>query len=276
MIFPQDPNAKWPYRRNIGTGPDGKLTYAEFMARLEKKDPRNADNIIKTMVAPAETTGGKPTIHECAQELMNAGYNKQLQPSEVDTSLMGKNFEVGGNAYNANDPHNDPYNELIGRADRKFQEYRKKIDTNFMNSKNKVATSLLEAITTLRVEDTSSWLYHQMQQDSGKQGLGLAEEDIVVQKNRASGVPNGPKYNKVDVIETLLNGWVNDGFRAKLKSAGIASFGDFLTWADNLGDPDKRASLDYTDLNKTHFRALKTWRMAYSKSKLTLSALKSC
>ncbi|KAI0538566.1 hypothetical protein GGR58DRAFT_525990 [Xylaria digitata] len=276
MIFGQDPSHRWPSHRNIGSGPDGKLTYAEFQARLQVLDITIPGKVDTNMKPPGSAGNGRPTISDSVQDLMKKGWNRQLDVGNIDPSLRGKEFAT------AEDPYNSAYNVLAERADKKFHQYRAANEgkwQRFLNDKNKVVQELLENINTLRTEDTNSFLYRQMQQTAGKPkyGLGLSADDISAIKDKASAVPNGRPYTKVDIAMTLSLGWADPNIRAKLQAAGFNELKDVLSWAENLGNASEDIpGPGYTDNNKGHFRALKTWKMALAKTKLDIASLTSC
>ncbi|KAI1368184.1 hypothetical protein F5Y08DRAFT_335958 [Xylaria arbuscula] len=256
MIFAQNPEAKIKPLRNIGTGPNGKLTYAEFQARLEKINP---------------------------EELNDRGWNAQLDVTNIDPSLRKEDYlerdrkGKRGSKFNSKDPYNTAYNDLVEKAEKKFNQYREENKHAVVAKKLGIVKEILGRITTLRMEDTSSFLFKQMQQDGSKNGLGLSADDIVAERDQPSKVTLGPKWDKVNIAETFTKGWANPDIMKKLQATGFKNLKDSIRWADNLGDPGKaRSGPPYTDMNRGHFRALKSWKVAFKRINLPVASLQAC
>ncbi|KAK8132193.1 hypothetical protein PG999_000366 [Apiospora kogelbergensis] len=301
-IFPQQPKQpKW--KQNMGSGEGKKYTYAEFMTVLERGDlNRGAE---KDLVAPGSAPDGGPTVHECSKDLLRKGWaskmpNLNLAHPELTSSAFnpGDGNKKPGRLYNPKDPWNGPYTELASRLDNKFQDLRAKFHDDskwgaYITTKTDRMKTLVESITTVRREDTSSWLRSQVSKsidpvENGKgkmitlHGLGLdgVNEHLVVSTRRPSAIADVNSYAKawddIDIRQTMQNAWGVDTLRDKLNKVGYKRAGDLRKWANYLGDPDGEWKSRYTELNMKHFRVLKTWRTALERIKMTPEQLKTC
>ncbi|KAM5353885.1 hypothetical protein ACJ41O_000535 [Fusarium nematophilum] len=270
MIFKQDKTNNWASKRlfSLENTVDGKLTYAEFQADLQKKlTPAGVD---KSLKAPNAEGVGMPTVPEAVNALKSKGW---AMPMDISQITNGKS--------------ND-YNQLIGRVNKKFQDYydtlgndskrkRKLIETNMRTHK------LSSEIMALRRQEADEWLLTQLTRevdpagtpdDKKAYGLGLDREELVIEKVKSS-VPGASTWERVDLVQTLLDHPDPAAFEKKLSNAGIEDgIQGLVKWADNLGN-EKFAKYGpgYTKQNKTHAQALSVWGDAHSSAEKRLGGL---
>ncbi|KAG8673807.1 hypothetical protein FPOAC2_07278 [Fusarium poae] len=272
VIFKQNKNHKWANQRHyslVNTA-DGKLTYAEFMADLEKKlSPIDVD---KSLVAPNGEGVGKPTTAQAVDALKTKGW---AQPMDVDQVTSGRSKN---------------YMELVGRVDKKFQDYftnlgnddkwkRRLIETNMRTEK------LSNDIVQLRKQEADEWLIKQITRqvdppntpnDKKAYGLGINRNDLVINK-LTSPVDGATTYERVDLIESYLN--KPDALNKQLKAAGVSNgIEGLVKWADNLGNVANKAFANagpgYSDQNVSHHAAKVVWTDAHKNASNRLGNIK--
>ncbi|VTO88651.1 unnamed protein product [Fusarium graminearum] len=144
------------------------------------------------------------------------------------------------------------YGELVGRVDKKFQDYydklgsdpkwkRKLIETNQRTNK------LTGEIVALRQQEADDWVIKQLTQDADhnnpkvpdedkKLGIGLSRDDLVIERVRSS-IPGATTYERVDLLRTFLEHPNQAEFLEKLSTAGIkGGIQGLINWADMLGN----------------------------------------
>ncbi|KAM0491820.1 hypothetical protein ACHAP8_010324 [Fusarium lateritium] len=256
IIFKQNKETKWITRKHFSLTnlADGKLTYAEFMADLEKKlNPLGVDN---SLTAPNSDS----TTEKAVDALKTKGW---AQPMDVDQVTSGRSKD---------------YMELVGRVDKKFQDYytklggkdewkRKLVETNLRTEK------LSKDIVQLRKQEADEWLLKQMTRevdppgtpdDKKKYGLGLNRNDLVVEKV-TSPVAGATTYERVDLIESFLKHPNPNAFTAQLRAAGVnGGIQGLVKWADNLGNQNfAQFGPGYSDQNESHHMAKTVWTDAH-------------
>ncbi|GKU06117.1 hypothetical protein FLAG1_09323 [Fusarium langsethiae] len=271
VILPQNQKAKWAHRKHFSlvNTVDGKLTYAEFMADLEKK--LTPDGVDKSLVAPNGEGLGNPTTEKAVDALKSKGW---AMPMAVDQVTSGRS--------------ND-YAELMGRVDKKFQAYytdlgndntwkRRLVETNMRTEK------LSKEIVSLRKQEADEWLLKQMTRevdpagtpnDKKRYGLGLNRNELVVEKV-TSTVPGATTYERVDLVQTFLDHPDRAAFERKLKAAGINNgIQGLVNWADNLGN-QKFASWGpgYSQMNESHDMAKTVWTTVHKNASDRLGGIK--
>ncbi|KAI8235447.1 hypothetical protein K4K55_004256 [Colletotrichum sp. SAR 10_96] len=285
----------FPRYANKGTGPNNKLTYGQFQARVEglewaKMLPEDKAKYEQLKAPWSDVDGKTPTTYQCVDQLMEMGLNKQLKVTEFDTTLDNKRFSAdykpkrGGNPslYNKDDPFNSAYSYFSERVEKQFQDFRSKDDPKFkavIEKNNNLGKELLESITTLRAEDKLNHMYKQLQDgvaDEKRKGLGIPKDKIVVESNAPSKVQNGKPYQNINIAQTMANAWADTKTREELQAKGFKNADDLANWANDLGNPDKTQPQDWSELNKSHFRSAKTWNSGLVKSKMTVAELSKC
>ncbi|KAF5664956.1 hypothetical protein FHETE_6816 [Fusarium heterosporum] len=274
MILGQNKKAQWYNKRHFSleNTVDGKLTYAEFQADMEKKlKPMYVD---KSLKAPRADGFGNPTVAEAADALKKKGWAMKMDVSQITSGVS-----------------ND-YVQLIGRVNKKFQDYydtlgsdpkwkRKLIEANMRTH------TLSKEIVALRRQEADEWLLKQMTRsvdppgtpDADKAyGLGLDRKDLVIE-TLESPVPGAGKWERVDFGQTIMNHPDLEAFKKKLADAGIkGGVQGLINWADNLGN-EMFASHGpgYTNQNKSHAQAQVAWDDAHSSAERRLGGLsESC
>lgn len=263
----------------------------------------------KDLVGPGSGPDGGPTIHQCSKDLLRKGWAKKMpdlrlaHPELVPGAFNpGKDGKPRGPLYSDKDPYNSPMTELSSRLDRKFKKLRVDFHEDskwgaYITAKTERVKAIVEAITTSRREDTSSFLRKQVKEDIKaklkdpdkpskgeihRYGLGLKgdKEHLVVSTERESDLKPVNHYSRnwddIDIARTMQNAWGDAEVRERLQEVGYKRAGDLLEWADNLGDPNGRMSGRYTELNKTHFRVAKVFKTALDRLNKTPKQLKEC
>jgi hypothetical protein len=263
MILVQNKKAKWDSKKHFSfeNTADGRLTYAEFQADLEKKlTPNGVD---KTLVAPGGDGFKQPTVAEAVDKLKNKGWAMPMDVSQVTSGAS-----------------ND-YNELIGRINKKFQAYyntlgndekwnRKLIETNQRTAK------LSEEISALRQQEADEWVLKQMTRDVDPDntpdnkkayGLGLSRSDLVID-NPKSPVDGATSWERVNFGESFMGMTEaqSKAFEEKLAKAGIKDgVIGLVKWADNLGNQNfANFGPGFSDQNESHFRVNEIWKNTYN------------
>jgi hypothetical protein len=263
MILAQNKKAKWDSKKHLSleNKADGRLTYAEFQADLEKKlTPSGVD---KTLVAPGGDGFKQPTVAEAVDKLKMKGWAMPMDVAQVTSGAS-----------------ND-YNELMGRVNKKFQAYyntlgndekwnRKLIETNQRTSQ------LSKEIVSLRQQEVDEWVLKQMTREvdppntpENKKGygLGLSRDDLVI-TNVQSSVDGATTWERVDFGESFMgmNEAQSEAFEKKLAAAGIkGGVIGLVNWADNLGNPNfANFGPGYTEQNGSHFRVHEVWKSLYN------------
>lgn len=306
-IYEQHPKVvNW--KRNMGTGEGNKFTYAEFMTQLEDG---TRTNVATELVAPGSGPDGAPTIHQCSQDLLKKGWATRMPNLDLALPDLArgaftppdpKKGKKAGALYNPKDPWNSPMTELASRLDKKFQQLRADFHDDskwgaYITSKTDRVKDLVTTISTVRAEDSSSFLRKQVSEaiegtkDPNKpkkgvtyrHGLGLSGnyERHVVSTERRSAFADVNSYAKnwddITVGQTMQNAWNDDDIRDKLqKVAKFTNAGDLRKWANNLGDPQGEWSERYTEFNEKHFRVAKVWRVALRRINRTPAQAKTC
>ncbi|CAG1996160.1 unnamed protein product [Fusarium graminearum] len=282
LILPQDKNAKFVYRRHYSLDKntvDGRLSYAEFMADLEAKlTPLDMDYSLQAPNSEGIVPGkdgqasGKPSVAEAVETLKLKGW---AQTMKVDQVTSGKTKDYG---------------ELVGRVDKKFQDYydklgsdpkwkRKLIETNQRTNK------LTGEIVALRQQEADDWVIKQLTQDADhnnpkvpdedkKLGIGLSRDDLVIERVRSS-IPGATTYERVDLVRTFLEHPNQAEFLEKLSTAGIkGGIQGLINWADMLGN-ERYANwgAGFTDANKSHHQAKSLWLAMHDSSTKRLGGL---
>ncbi|RSL82510.1 hypothetical protein CDV31_016930 [Fusarium ambrosium] len=257
MIFQQDKKNKWIYRRHVSleNTVDGKLTYAEFQADLQKKlTPIDVDKSLKLVTVP-----------EAVDALKSKGWAMTMDVSQITS---GKSRD---------------YDDLITRVNKKFQAYYDTLGDDpkwqgKLMETNKRTHALSEEIMALRRQEADEWLLKQLTRDADPDGtpenkrsygLGLDRQDLVIEKHKSS-VPGASTWEKVNLVRTFLEHPDPAALREKLRSAGIKNghSTNLVKWSKNLGNPAfAKYGPGYSEQNKTHAQALSVWHTVHSSAK---------
>ncbi|KAH7096028.1 hypothetical protein FB567DRAFT_514042 [Paraphoma chrysanthemicola] len=270
-IFKQNPKHPWPNNRNIGSGPNGRLTYWEFQVRLQNKGL--IPGTIPTSNDLPSPAGGN--LDNAASGLLSKGYNGQLNIEFLDPSFKG--FKAS-----KNDPHADSYQAFIDKVEKQYTELRKDSanDRYFGPARNKQVSDVANKIALLRRLDTQQWIVSYFKKappateedkKKGKGGLGLTN---VVTRQVNSGIPVAPTFTQVDVPGTFAAYTNPDGTLREELSKNFANQQALIDWIDNQGNPS--SGIDYADGSKSHWRAMKSWKIVQIKAGMTLATLRSC
>ncbi len=225
MILPFDKRQgdRSSYNNKGLTNSNGKLTYAEFQARVGRLP------LIKEQIPDLIQPGvnGK-TIESAAQDILDAGWGKELPAKEVDPSQKSKNYKEGGKNYEKSDPFKSDYHDLMEKAEAKISEYRVGGKFNsVLESRLPRMTQLTKEINILRREDSLDHLTENLGKDVNNYGLGF---DPVHSTEKDSGVPGGNKWKEPDLQKTFDDNWASEAGRARLEGWGFKTKQDFIKW----------------------------------------------
>lgn len=270
LIFPQNKNAQWIDRRHISleNTVDGKLTYPEFMADMEKQ--LTHVGVDRSLKAPNGEGFGIPTVAEAVDALKAKGWAMPMDVSQVTSGRSGD------------------YSELMGRVSIKFQDYfdklgddpkwkRKLIETNMRTHK------LSGEIVSLRQQEADEWLMKQITrpvdppgipEEERRYGLGLDRNELVVERVPSS-VPGATTYERVDLVRTFLEHPNRNRLLTQLGNAGIrGGIKGLVNWGDNLGnDQFAHWGPGYSDMNRSHAMAQMVWTNVHSDARKRLNGL---
>lgn len=175
LIWPQNPDHKHQIERNIGTGPEGRFTWEEFINRFSNLSP---------------AMGAQP------------GSLRDPLVNGVDAALqdMGKSYggimHTPGLSGKSGDLHT-----IWDALHAEYLRYRESPVLNRLLDKiGPPMDKLAMEIANLRVEDNQNFLAERLK--TGTTSKPPLMPDAIV-TTEDSKVPGGPKYNKIDFKATL-------------------------------------------------------------------------
>ncbi|KIL86411.1 hypothetical protein FAVG1_10240 [Fusarium avenaceum] len=237
---------------------DGRLTYAEFMSDLQMKLlPGKVDN---SLVAPGGDGFKGPTVAEAVDALKKNGW------------AMGMNVLL------VTSGRSNDYTELIGRVNKKFQDYFDKLGDDpkwkrKLIEANSRTHQLSRDIVALRQQEHDRFVLTLLTREKDKEGakkkghgLGLTRDELVIEKVPSS-VDGGPTHERVDFGQTMMNHPDPDGFLRKLPDGYTLGWQGVATWADELGNALYQEGVpEFTDANKSHHVVKMLWIDMYDKA----------
>ncbi|KAF2750972.1 hypothetical protein M011DRAFT_455933 [Sporormia fimetaria CBS 119925] len=253
MIFPQS-NTGHIGLRNKGSGPNGRLTYSEFMFRLQggavvQGRPPNVGQHDLEAFSPS-----RAGYDGAAQRLKSVGYVTPVErPDQVDPTL--KVYKP-----DPEDPHKGAYTALVEKIDREF-EIIFHGDEDFAiisRAKEQQLLGLAEKIIRIREEDTQRFLGEKFKEapkdanDKLRMGLTKTVFDTV------PSAAGGGTYQKVNVAATFQAYTKPDGTLEGDLAKHFPHQGAMIDWMTENGNP---YSGDWTEGSKRHWRLLKSWNM---------------
>ncbi|CAG1998798.1 unnamed protein product [Fusarium graminearum] len=270
VLLVQNPTFNWPTKRHVGSGPGGKLTYAEFMTDLEQRFGVR-DNVVDiTLKAPGSDGVGKPSILDASDQLIEKRWLgllpvKFITPDEKTI---------------------DNYAKFVSLVDQKFHDIRNTYGDQpewkaFLDEKHERSTKLIAEINAIRIQETEEWIKQQMvtpvRDDKKKKdlfGLALKEEDLVTEHVRTNVPGQTGTYERVRIADTWAANRRNTDFRAALAVAGIKSGRDLVKWAENLGKPGNIGP--NSPANVGHFQSTQAWKSVQRRALASPGGSGSC
>jgi hypothetical protein len=252
ILLVQNPGHSWTSKQHVGSGPDGKLTYPEFMLDLEQKLGAPGYTVDNTMQAPGSGPGS-PSYLEASNKLISKNWR----------GIMKVNFIT------PDEKTIKEYVQFLSMLDQKFHDLRAELGDDpkwksFLAEKHERSKKLLSEIASIRKQETEEWIRKQMVTDvkdsKGKKlyGLGLQETDLVTERVPTAIPGQTGTYEKVNIAETWRQNRNNNAFKTALKNAGIKSSRDLVTWAENLGKTNNIGP--NSPANQSHYASFQIWK----------------
>ncbi|EFR03917.1 hypothetical protein MGYG_06916 [Nannizzia gypsea CBS 118893] len=256
---------------NKGTGPGGRLTYAEFQWRLQGgKTP------LVNLQSP-KTIG----VYQAADELLKLGWTGILKVADIDLTLKG---------YKApqNDPNKKNYMELIDRVEKEYSNYRlsspgKTYESIFTDTARATRIAdISHAIYTLREEDRHTFISDKYIWNRNGLWLAVGPNDQQKLKSKISYVDSsgktiylGDDYTVTDIAKVFATNCPGGKLGPALTYWKWTSAKDITDWLAKLGDASPAVAGQPTSSPEdiTHRRVLESWKTVDQKSAMNLADL---
>ncbi|KAH7179065.1 uncharacterized protein B0J16DRAFT_322552 [Fusarium flagelliforme] len=270
ILLVQNPGHPWPMKKHVGSGPDGKLTYPEFMSDLEQQLGKPGHTPDYTMQAP-DSGPGSPSFVEASDKLISKNWR----------GIMKVEFIT---PFEKNKDKND-YVKFLSMVDQKVHAIYAEFGDDpkwksFLADKQERSRKLLSDITSIRKQETDEWVKNQMTkdiEDKNKKplfGLGLKETYLVTERVPTAIPGQTGTYEKVNIRETWRQNRDNKAFKADLAKVGIHSRRDLVTWAENLGKEGNVGP--NSPQNQTHYASFQIWKTLRERLVATLGGSGTC
>ncbi|KAI1058763.1 hypothetical protein LB507_004122 [Fusarium sp. FIESC RH6] len=259
ILLVQDPGNSWYQKRHVGSGPDGKLTYPEFMADLDQLFGKSGYTVDNTLQAPGSGPGS-PSFVEASNQLISKNMRGIMKVEFLTPDKQNPKDYVR-------------FVSMLGQA---FDDVRAKFGDDpkwksFLDEKHERSKKLLSEITSIRKQETDEWIKVQMIRDvqdaqTKKElyGLGLQATDLVTERVPTNIPGQTGTYERVKIAETWERNRNNRAFKTTLANANIKTGSDLVRWAKNLG---KEGNIGpNSDVNRTHYESFQVWKTMYKRS----------
>ena len=268
ILLVQDPKQRWYQKKHIGSGPDGKLTYPEFMSDLQQLFGKHDHTPDNTMQAP-DSGPGSPSFVEASNQLISKNMRGIMKVEFLTPDKKNPKDYVR-------------FVSMLGQA---FDDVRAKFGDDpkwksFLDEKHERSQKLLSEIVSIRKQETEEWIRKQMTQDvygpnnQRLYGLALQPTDLVTERVPTAIPGQTGTYEKVNIAETWRQNRNNDAFKTALETAKIYSQSDLVRWAENLGMTGNVGP--NSPSNKTHYESFQVWKTVYRRAVASMGGSGTC
>ncbi|KAJ4250227.1 hypothetical protein NW762_012042 [Fusarium torreyae] len=258
ILLVQNPGHNWPTKRHVGSGPNGQLTYPEFMADLEQKFTGQDFVPDPTLKAPGSEGPGSPSILEGLQQawLMQVKFitpdEKTVKDHETFLSLVDKKYHELQVQFGDDPRYEKLFDETNDRAKKLVEEI------NAIRKQETEEHTKVQITTAVDAKGTK--------ENKKKYGLGLDEADLVIEQVQTMVPGQTWAYDKVNIAETITKKSQEQRLFREIKQGRHRKVAGLASWACNLGNANLAKNGPISPDNIGHNTSSEAWKGVESRA----------